>query len=221
MAQGKMFFVGSKKGKRKRKSKKPAAKVRDIVRREISKQFEEKHYQDTGTVSLSTTPDIQYLTLVPQATTASTDETRDGDEIKPLGFELRATVTTSSADTNGGLVRIILFRWKEDSSEASGPVIASDILHDTDVQDNVVSPFNHDQRKDYDILYDTVVNLGIISAERKYHYVKMFVPASKLPKIYFNAGSVIGKNHIVMMSMCTQPSNTPSLLYYSRLRFRD
>lgn len=219
MARGKMIFVTKRQPKGPAVSKK---QVKSIVKREIGKQFEAKHWQDTNNLTLSTTPDIQYLSLVPQATTASTDETRDGDEIRPLSFELNGFVNAGASDTSGGSVRILIVIWKESSSEATTPVTAGDVLHDTDSQENVISPYNDDQRSNYRVLYDKHVSVPIIgSAGVKHIPFRVRIPAKKMNKIYFESASVVAKNHLVLISMCTQTSNQPGLRYYTRLRFRD
>jgi len=146
-----------------------AKTVARIARKAVKRQAEHKY-----AIILDTSESIDYsgilYHLTPTTQGTSDVSHRIGDTIQLTNIEFMGA--TFYGDTYN-LVRFIMFQWKDNSI----PVI-SDVLIGTYVgtAEAVHSPFNHDTRKKFKILYDTtyVVSEATNQQAKLHHYKKSF-----------------------------------------------
>jgi len=131
-------------------TKKPEAKdtvklVKKLIKQHEQQVVEHKYYDLADTLaSLSSTATILDVSAVPQG---DTDRTRDGDRISPISISLHYYI---NGETYSGIVRVMMFRWLPNSvTDTPG---ASELFHAP--SQIIISPFVHDQRGQFNVLYD-------------------------------------------------------------------
>lgn len=166
--------------------KKMVSKKTDLNKRvkNIIANFGERKYRDlvnSSPVNIDDTGFTSGLSDIPQG---DTDITRDGDKIRGLsveiGFELHHSGTANSIET----VRVIVFRWKPFFD--TDPPTTSDIFTSTAFNYSAVGQLNHDQRGQFNVLWDRAFTLDLTSV-RAVHVIRRIGLAKKL--ISYKAGS--------------------------------
>jgi len=198
-------------GRRKRAATKKVA-TKGYVKKMLDKAQEIKFYDESGTVSLSTSGSVFCVSDLAQG---DTDITRDGDKIVLKSMQLRGTMTL--ADTSN-IIRIIVFQWFPVDT-ASDPT-ADDILQTTGTF-GIVSAYQHDQRNQYHILADRTYTLT--TASQPYRHWQIKIPFKYVKKqATFLAGGVYGANHIhILMISDSAAVADPTCSFYSRIYYTD
>lgn len=140
------------------------------------------------------------MTCVSQVPQGTTDVTRIGDRLTKVSLELRGSCTNGATTFTApqiGQTRVIVFQWKP--TTASNPSL-TDIMEQANQFD---SPFRHDTRQMYKVLYDNCVATTAL-----YNPVVPFKAFIKIPpgwqESQFEAGGVTGTNHLYVLTIAYQ-----------------
>lgn len=170
---------------RKRPTRKQVAKIaKRVVRR-----MDEKKYWDSN-LSSSTVIDwngtIASLTNIAQSAGASTDTTRIGDTITPTSLQFNLLVKCGKAATLTDSVnafRMVIFRWKPAYGSVAPTTLT--ILQSNGLYYSAHGPFIHDQRQQFEVLYDKKILLDYVN--KPYQVINGSIALKK--KIQYVAGS--------------------------------
>lgn len=162
----------------------------------------------TSAYGISSAGVIFQLTEISQGNTMGT---RTGNSIllRNLSQRLRLTKNTSAVTT---VVRVILFQDKQQVADTQ-PTIG-DVLQSTSVD----APLNANNFGRFNILTSKVI---VLDSNRPMYHKESF--RSMFSHVRFNgtASTDISKNGLYVMFISDQPTNQPTLDYYSRLSYRD
>lgn len=213
-----------------RKYKRSGGFLRKVVGKMLRKQQEKKYHTLTRSeyqVGNSSAPLIDCLTAIPQG---DTDQNRDGDKLmlKKLLLEYMWSASTSSAYPYYS--RVMVVQWLEHSS-ASTPQLSTLLLSTGTTAQAIVSPYNHDWRYSFRVLYDRThtISNGIASVgsaagtDHKIVKKQIFITPKKR-WLQFSSGGVDSKNHIYLITYnYTQGGYTdyPYLSYCAKVNFTD
>lgn len=145
--------LGARKTFRRSKSRLATlAQVRQIVRKNIEKKY---WTQQTAFIQTDSSGAIGSLTDVPQNTAAVTDQNRTGDavSIRSVEFWWSALKEGGTIPAEAASARVIIFQWIPNST----PTVANILLAVGVGSVNAcMTPYAHDYRDDFVILYDKV-----------------------------------------------------------------
>jgi len=134
----------------------------------------------------------------------TTDQTRIGDSIFTRSIELNYAVTSITAD-QFNMIRVLIFIWKPTST----PVVTDVLQFGNGTVIAPLSPYNHDRRDDFFILYDKLhmmpykdAGAGLVSVTSNSAQAKMnliYKIPSFLRKVQYVATTAVGNNHVYML----------------------
>lgn len=189
----------------------------DTVKSVESRAEEWKSY-DTITIgpySATNTPTPIDMTNMPPD---KTNGARIGDEIIVKDIELRFDIgqaTAITAESYQG-ARCIIVQYYGDNTTAFS---AGTFLSVTGAAGITLSPYNHDNRRLYKILYDERFDL-VYNGTALVHRTVLVKPGRK--KVRFDASTLGGDGHIYVMFMSDiSGSNTPGYNYTCRINYVD
>lgn len=199
----------------------------------------EKKYLVTnsgGYFALSASGTSTSMTAVPQQNPAATDVRRDGDQvtIRSLEFNWQCRIPFDAAapDPNNK-VRCLLVQWYPNSV----PVVADILLTSYATTAWTMSPYHHDKRFNFRVLYDKVIQLNI-----SYYFNDVLgttvgtpnpasdsgvqrVRITKFPKRkiqYDGDGALTGNNQIYAIFVSDSAIiSHPEVVYVSKFNFSD
>jgi len=123
---------------------------------------------------------------------------------------------TLAADTTN-LLRIIIYRWHPSASSAPS---ATSILQYTGLQNAPNSPYYHDQRRLFTVIYDHTFPQVLVGDNSNFHINKVFKLRPK--EISFNAGTTNGSEKLFMLVISDSgAAPNPGLVGYLRLSYTD
>lgn len=162
----------------------------------------------------ATAPTIVQISLIDVGDTASS---RDGDSIKVVGIYLNYmwSIDASATQTQ---VRIMLVQDKQ----TNGAVyVNSNLLLDVTAVDNIISPYNLDNKYRFRVLYDRVHHLAANGIESV--SVKKYITLNQIMRFGGVAGTIadIRSNSFSVMVMSTEATNTPLVNIITRIRYVD
>lgn len=164
----------------------------------------------SSSYSPSSTGAVVDLSSVAQG---DTDNTRDGDSIKPLNLTMRGLISADASVTNNGatFVRVVVVRAKHE--RGTSPTWAS-VFGSA----STLAAKDHDNRFETKILYDRLFSLDANKGS-----TLTFNKIIKLDgHIQFDGGaSTIRNGGIYLMHMSNVATNLPSLNVNTRLSFVD
>ncbi len=184
-----------------------ARKVKSLINVEI-KNF------DVGqtSVDLSITPLIQQLSNIPQGDTTNT---RDGSQCKALFLELNYMILF--AGSTDAVARCLVVLDKQTNQAIYG---IADLLADSTGTDNIISPFNLDNKHRFRVLYDSQHYLSLskpaVFVERKINLNVLLRYDASTPSI-----ADLTQNSISFIQMTNQSGTFPVITSRHRLRFVD
>lgn len=196
-------------------TKKKAVTVKDVKRivKEYEKSVSENKYSDiTSTLaSLDYNGQSVDVSSVAQGTT---DSTRIGDQLKPTSLRLAYWLNGESFSS---IVRVIVFRWLPDTG-LGVPSVANILQHYGSAL-GVLSPFIHDTRSQFNILYDKVHKVSNSGGSELVH-VDATIKTAKL--IQYNAAGVTGLGRIYAIFITDRVLATScTALVHARLNYID
>lgn len=188
------------------------------VHRVIRQTAEKKYYSfSSNTAPISDLGTLLRLTEVAQGTT---DVTRIGDQltIRSLQFNFSALVADST-----NLLRLVIFQWFEQTGTIPTYPDMSQILIDTGSGRAVFSPYSHDYRYDFKVLFDrTYVLDGVqVPVITRKIFIKRFPPKHR--KIQFvGASNTNYTNGLFALLVSDSAAAThPTVTYSGKFNFSD
>lgn len=165
-------------------------------------------YLDTQAASTpSSTPSITHLTNISAGTGVSQ---REGQQVKLKSFRHRIYVTQHPSATLTTLRNILFI-----DTQCDGTTPASQELLEDNT--NIISFKKQENNSRFIILYDKIITLG----DKKMHlseYYKEF--DTKINWSGTAGGDVLG-NHVYMLSISSEATNTPTIYSYTRATYLD
>lgn len=191
---------------------KKALKIAQSVKALLNVEVKNFDIQQT-VANMSTTPFILQLSNIPQGDTTST---RDGNQLKTMGLELGYSLIVN-ATLPRTIVRIIVVCDKQTNQAIYN---IDDLLEDSSAGDNIVSPYNLNNRHRFNIIYDRVHSLSLAEATVT---VKRYLAFSKLIRFDASTSAIadLTQNSISMVQMTNEPTNVPAITSFLRLRYVD
>lgn len=203
--------------------------ARKVVKSQLNTTQEEKFFctAAVGTNCDDTNAICYSLCDVPQSTTAATDTTRSGDQIRLKNFEFRLSgVTGSLGDCH---MRVILFQFTQ-QDQASLPTRVS-VLNDG-LNSGVATvenfPYTHDyiRGKTVRILADWRFPVSNSTGNPNRQYTLFFKTKKMRRLIQFAGGTSYGKNKIFLWYGSTAPNagagtTKPQFAWQSQINFTD
>lgn len=175
----------------------------------------ESKYWDTATsASIDFSGTVYDLSAVTQGVA---DTNRIGDQLFPKSLELRMSMVAGDS-TN--LIRMLIIRYKMDTSITGGPPPTANVLQYTSATHTPLSPVHHDLRKTFDIIHDELFCL-VQNASNGQMIVNRVFNLGRVP-INFVAGATTGANKIFMVLYSDSgAAPNPGVLFDTRLNFVD
>lgn len=188
--------------------------VAKIARRVVKSQSEHKYFDFSSATGFDYGGSVLDISAVTQG--GSTDVTRSGDELRATSLLVNMLITVADA-TN--LCRIICFKWKQDSGLATPGV--GDILNTIGSTSAPLSPYVHDQRGNFTVMYDKTWNL-VLNTSRESVVRKVKIKMGKKGKINFNGGGTTGRGKFYLLFISDSAAvPNPSFRLITRLNFID
>ncbi len=166
-------------------------------------------------VVITSTPVIIQLSNIPRGDTTIT---RDGAQCKVLAIELSLYLerTPSSITTN---VRLMLVCDKQTNQAV---YTSADLLEDITLNDNIVSPYNLDNKFRFSVIWDRTFSLpsggsnAVTNFKRKFRMSKILRFDASTPSI-----ADLTSNSFSLIQMSNEDEFSPEITMFSRIRFVD
>lgn len=208
-------------GKRKKQLFRDAnATKKDVKKMIISdrqKTAELKYYETLVNIPAGSgtgVPSSGLILSISDIGTGTGDLNRIGDSLTPVNIEYRQLVDGTD---NPGAIRTIVFRWIDDSTPT--PINILQVLGGVTSNWGVMSPYDHDQRDKFQVLYDvtkTPSNVG-----QKFISTTKYLKLGKKPIRYSN-GTTVGRNKIFILFISnTTDAVAPTITFYARMNYYD
>lgn len=141
-----------------------------------------------------------------------TDITRDGNSIKVTSWLHRITLEKNASATSTRF-RIILF---SDVSSAGAVPAVTDLLQTA----SVISPLNRVNGSRFHVLQDKTCVLDTDTPQKVFEFYKKMQHHIKYLDGTANTTS-LGQGSLYVLILSNEATNTPTMNYYSRMRFLD
>lgn len=225
MAGGKYFSVtgGSKKPLYLKKARVSTRKVSDpvktYVRKAINSNIETKQYiasQFAYSIDYDVSPFVEDMTNIAQG---DTEQTRDGNVIKPYRLDIRYQLNGSSGD----VCRIMVIQWKQDTAVVSPTIniaISNNVFNSAvGSGTEYISPVDIDRKPYFNVLYDRMIPLDSGAGLTKTGIIRI----TKMMGIHYNDSATTGKNHLFILatSDTNNASTPPFFTYVSNFLYKD
>lgn len=172
----------------------------------------EKKYLDvSGTLTPVVALSASLLNGIAQGDTSIT---RDGDSVKIVSLLINFNFVMN-ASASASRIRIIILRDKQ--SNAAAP--AGSVILESDT--NILSPRNIDYGKRFKVYKDFMV---VVNTDFPEKAMKIVLSKLKFHTKYIDGGATIASiatNSLYLLAMSDEGTNTPSINYYSRIRYID
>lgn len=199
---GKMVYSDAKK----------ALAIARGVKRLLNVEVKNFDVQSTS-ANLNQTPSIIQLSNIPQG---GTTITRDGAQCKMVGLNIHYTIIASA--TSPRTVCRIMFVLDRQTNQAIYTI--GDLLEDSTANDNIVSPFNLDNKHRFQVLYDRI---HMLSVSVPTVTVKKYIRKDLLLRYDNSTPSIadLTQNSLSMVRFANEATNLPEITMFIRLRFVD
>lgn len=186
-----------------------ANKVRKVVKKEMAKEIEKKHYYVTAQPTIANTGTVIALTNIVQG---DDDRQRQGLAIKAKSLLIRYNIEMNASALNTTL-RLAVVRDNQQISD--GTPTWTNIFRATDTN----TPLNEAQAGRFTVLYDRKYVLNQGSYELRHG--KMFRKLNHSVRYNGVGSGDIQKGGLYLAVLADQPTNLPTLSYYSTLAYTD
>lgn len=195
---------------------KPSTKtVKKLIKSE-RKAYEKKvvelgfHEVVNGYTLLGFNTTVTDISGIPQGTG---DTERKGDKCMPRSIDLRGWI---NGETFSSVVRIVIIRWNPVTVPVHGDVFFSADGNAT----TCLSPFVHDQRDQFQYVYDKTFTVSNNGGSEIIHFQKHIKLGMKA--IDFSGGSTTGSHKYYVYALTDRSTVTSALLrLYTRMNFTD
>jgi len=212
--------VNKRRPRRSALSRKQRAEVMALAKK-VDQRDQEKYYADgSGTVHVLNAGQITDLTGIAQGDGVSG---RNGDEVDPLFFQMRASLQ-APAVYNGGvsasagiLYRVLIIQWHPNT--ASDTPSMADIFEGVT---NAMSFLNRDYTKQYRVLYEnrgTLVNSA--GNDDSAQHLDITIPGKQMRKLTFNDSATTGEDHLYLITTSSEVTVGPRLVHTYRFGYSD
>lgn len=142
------------------------------------------------------------------------DGSRIGDAINPTSLEFNAVIAAADAYNT---FRVIIFRYKPNVVS----VTTLNILQAANSTWAPTSPFNHDNRQNFEVLMDE--SFALDPESDGVYFLKKKLRMAKTKPIQYHGGSAtVGQNRIYVLAISDSgAAPNPNFLFSSRLYFTD
>lgn len=191
-----------------------STEYRSFVRtvKAIANKAGEKKYFSVSSGGFQTVDWSGTVTSISNIQQGDTDVTRDGDQAYIRSLELQ---WEASVGDTFNVLRFIVFQW----FPATTPTVA-DILLTSGSNDGVLSPYTHDTRFQFKILYDRKMHLNTNTPNMSYRY--RIWKDFKYNRIQYLGGTTDGQNKIYVLKISDSGAIThPSVANFTKLNFSD
>lgn len=205
----------------KRSARNERARLARLIRQTLSDIAEDK-YTDIG-IAYTQVDRGGILTRLTDVSQGTAQSQRVGDGIRLSKMEFRASVyySLSAVATNPThMVRLILFRWNQDSGSVA-PSLGT-ILQTTGTLQDAVSPYywNRKSEGNFSVIYDKMWSIGSASEG-----VVLDLTLNPGGEVRYNNGAITGTGHIyaLIIGDDVTGAHSPSLQaqFYCRTHFSD
>lgn len=120
------------------------------------------------------------------------DSERNGDQLTLRSFEMRYDVVFPLVTPDGtNLLRVIVFQWHPNSTPTAATLLISSVTQPWN------SPYAHDSRFQFKILYDKTVKISLngpaVASER------CFIKSINKRKVQYNSGGNVGTEKLYLL----------------------
>ncbi len=183
------------------------------VKQMINVEYKFFDSQFTGGAE-NTTPKITKLTNILQGDGGSS---RDGNQVKVVGIYLNYLCTIHASATTTQ-VRVLLVLDKQ----TNGVIYtAANLLKDVTVTDNIISPYNLNNKYRFHVLYDKVHRLN--DNGNQSITVKKYMKVNEKIRYTAEAGDItdLSSSSYSLMTFSNEATNSPAFTMHVRLRYVD
>ncbi len=165
------------------------------------------------TVAIIDTPLITQISNIPQGDSTNS---RDGAQCKVLGIELNYVIFHNASAT-GTIVRVMVICDKQTNQAIYS---AADLLEDASIIDNLMSPYNLNNKHRFRVLYDRRHNLSSTTASIT---VKKFIKLKTLLRYDASTSAIadLTQNSLSILKVSNEVTNDPSWNMFCRVRYVD
>lgn len=196
------------------------AQVRTMVKR-LDVISKEPKYYDRAITQTTNGYIYNVFDLIAPLQGAS-DNQRDGDQIEIRDIELKYDVYMPAAFTvaNGSeTIRVIIVQYFQDTNVAPLGTTPNTVVQSSGQQASYLTPFNHDRRRLFKVLYDACHTLSLSGPVAANKTVVVY-PSKK--KVNFMNDGVEGEGKVfLMVGSSNNTANGPLIDFYSRVNFVD
>ncbi len=187
-----------------------AKSVKSLINVEV-KNFD---FVQTET-AVTDTVGISQLCNIPQGDTTNT---RDGAQIKMLGYELNYLIRMSVSADTATYIRIMLVLDKQTNQAV---YVNTDLLEDVTNTDAILSPRNLDNMRRFSVLYDRTHVLSPGGSQGV--VVKKYIKRNILIRYDASTSAIadLTSNSLSLIQVGSQVTNDPLITVFGRLRYVD
>lgn len=201
-----------------------ALKIGKFVSSVINPEF--KWCDDAGTFSSidANGAGTDTCTLITNIAQGSSSQQRIGQSVLSKGLDMRLTFNINPAVGGGGNTHVRCIVFIDTNPSARTSLLVNDVLQ---LGTNYQSTYNMNFPSRYVTIMDRIIDLGYSNETKTIKIHKTFGPSDKgvdHPKWDTTTGGGIAdvrENHIFLLLISDQATNTPSCNYYFRYRYID
>lgn len=189
-------------------------KINAVAKKAI-KQHEKKvvelkyHEQVDSMTAISYSGTVTCLSTIARG---DADTQRDGDRLSPLYMDLAYWI---NGEVYSGIIRMIIFRWLP----ATVPT-ATDIITAVGTDRACTQFYEHDQRSQYNVLYDNTVTVSN-NGGSELKVVRKHIKLGR-KQIDYTAGGTTGSNQFYVLYLSDRSlATSPSGFLRARLSYTD
>ncbi len=158
------------------------------------------------------------ITQLSNIASGDTTNTRDGAQIKMVGYELNYSIAQDASATTATFFRIMLVIDKQTNQAIYTNTV---LLEDTTADDIIISPRNLDNMRRFTILYDRVHTLSKGGSNGV--HVKKYFKKDLVIRYDASTPSIadLTENSVSLLVCSSEATNTPVFTFFGRLRYVD
>lgn len=196
--------------------------IAKVALKAVMRQAEGK-YKDIriSTTAGSAQTNSWYQEDLGQIARGDSDSDRDGDKITPRSIQMRLRLLFADAYN---VVRVMVLRCTDTVGGLSSTLPFSPgtiFQHNSTTEDALYSPFNHDYRSRFNVLYDRLFTLSTNRNDGLVNIVKR-IKLSKKNIEYNGSNTADGRNRLILLVMSDSAAvSHPSVEGWVRLNYKD
>ncbi len=184
------------------------------VKRLLNVEIKNHDVQQTAIAIINSGSIIQLSNIA----SGDTTNTRDGAQVKMVGYDLNFQINQNVSATAMTFVRVMLVQDKQ-TNQAIYAI--GDLLEDTSDDDIITSPRNLDNKNRFTVLYDRIFVLSKNGTNGA--VVRKYVKKDVLLRYDDSTPSIadLTQNSLSLVQISSEVTNVPSITFFGRLRFID